>query len=484
MDFCKKITEASMRYLKRLRTFIGYAVIAIQLLLTQNVWATPDASNFPKLTGHVVDTARVLDAQTRQQIADFLTALEQATSDQIVVATIPSLGGETVEEYATALLRHWGLGQKDKDNGVLLLFAMNDHKIRIEVGYGLEGELTDAKAKLIVDDILTPAFKAKNYGVGIKLATQEIANILGSAQQYALFSQVPEDMTFPDYKNYFTDEINLFEPAETARINQFLGNLDAAKNTKIAIISQGSIGRLNPIAYTSALFKHWQLRDSDMLIVISRLDVVDRPKDDENLKHLIGVKVGKKLQKLIPIDRRYKIIDSLKSASRGGDLTFDIESIVQESADTIDKQQGYEHLLQPTDVLPALIAAGVLSVIFLLAVIKVPTGKLRLICIVLFIASVLALLSYAYSYLDSEPDYLEDALPLHFFFLFFFCLLGSGVITWISLAVIGMFSTVFSKSSSGGSYDDDDDSTYFSSSSSGYSGGGGSSGGGGASGSW
>ncbi len=470
-----------MQHLKRLRTFIGYAVIAVQLLLIQNVWATPDASNFPKLTGHVVDTAKVLDAQTQQDIADFLTVHEQATSDQIVVATIPSLGGETVEEYATALFRHWGLGQKDKDNGVLLLFSMNDHKMRIEVGYGLEGELTDAKAKLIIDDILTPAFKAQNYGVGIKLATQEITQILGSAQQYALFSQVPEDITLPDYKNYFTDELNLLEPAEAAKINQFLGNLEAATNTKIAIISQSTIGKLNPIAYASALFEHWQLRDSDMLIVISQLDAVDRPKDDESLKHLVGIKVGKKLQKLIPIDRRHHIVDSLKAASRTDDFTFDIESILQESADTIDKQQDYEHLLQPTDVLPALIAAGVLSVILLLAVIKVPTGIRRWICIVLFIASVLALLSYAYLYLDGEPDYLADELPLHFVFYFAFCVLGSGLITF----VYSLFAGLFAPTPRAGNSDDDDDSIYSSSSSSsGYSGGGGSSGGGGASGDW
>ncbi len=429
-----------MRYLKRLLTVIGYFFIAIQLLLIQNVWATPDASNFPKLTGHVVDTARVLDAQTQQEIADFLTVHEQATSDQIVVATIHSLGGETVEAYATALLRHWGLGQKDKDNGVLLLFAIDDHKMRIEVGYGLEGELTDAKSKLIVDDILTPAFKAQNYGVGIKLATQEIANILGSAQQYALFSQVPEDMTFPDYKNYFTDELNLLEPAETVRINQFLGNLDAAKNTKIAILSQGSIGKLNPIAYASALFENWQLRDSDMLIVISKLDAVHRLRYDKELKYLIGVKMGKKLQKLLPIDRRYRIVNLLKAASRRDDFTFDIESILQQSADTIDKQQNYEHLLQPTDLLPAVIAAGFLSVIFLLAVMITRKGGIpRLICKLLFIDSLMVFWGYTYFYLDGEPDYLASGLLLHFFSHFAGVAIIAVFVNWILGGLVRTF---------------------------------------------
>ncbi len=475
-----------MQRLKPLVTFIGYGIFFVLLLFGYSARATLDVSSFPQLTGHIVDTAHILDDDTHNDIATFLAAHEQATSDQIVVVTIPTLDGENEKEYATALFRHWGLGQKDKDNGVLLLFVMNDHKMRIEVGYGLESKLTDVKSKLIIDDILTPAFKAENYGSGIKLATQEIVSILGSQQKYALYSQVPENIVFPEYKNYFTDNLNLLDATETAKINEFLGNLDRATQTKIAVVSQGSIGRVDPIAYVSALFQYWQLRNSDMLIVIAQQNILDRPKDDESLKHLISVKVGKDLQKLVPIDKRYKIIDTLKVSSRADDFTFSLKEVLQKSTDAIDQQQNYEHLLYPTNVLPAVIVAGVLSVIFVVAIVKAPTDSLlRLVVILFFIASVLALLSYAYFYFDDEPDYLADGLSVNFALYFAACMIIAIPINLLRKFVIDLFSekpgiSGYTGGSSRTYYSDSSSS----SSSDSYSGGGGSSGGGGASGSW
>jgi len=104
---------------------------------------------FPRLGARVVDEANLLDAAARADLEAKLAALEAKTSDQFVVVTVRSLGGRAIEDYGYRLGRSWGIGQKDKNNGVLLIVAPNERKVRIEVGYGLEGALPDAIASVI-----------------------------------------------------------------------------------------------------------------------------------------------------------------------------------------------------------------------------------------------------------------------------------------------------------------------------------------------
>ena len=104
----------------------------------------------PFLTGRVVDNAEILKPATREKITAALKAHEQASGDQIAVLTVPTIGGESIEEYAVKVFENWKLGQKGKDNGVLMIVAPQDRKMRIEVGYGLEGTLTDAAASRII----------------------------------------------------------------------------------------------------------------------------------------------------------------------------------------------------------------------------------------------------------------------------------------------------------------------------------------------
>src|SRR5690606_38965913 len=110
------------------------------------------AADFPSLTGRVVDNAGIIDAASEVLLAQKLADFEKKGSDQIVVATIPSLGGQDIESYANGLFRFWKLGQAGENNGVLLLVASNDRKMRIEVGYGLEGTLTDLHTRLIIEN--------------------------------------------------------------------------------------------------------------------------------------------------------------------------------------------------------------------------------------------------------------------------------------------------------------------------------------------
>lgn len=125
------------------------------------------AQAFPDLTGRVVDRADILSTGAEKAIAEKLAAHERATSNQVVVATLPSLEGYDIADYGYRLGRHWGIGQEGRDNGVLLLVAPDERKVRIEVGYGLEGDLPDATAKLIIENEILPAFRAGDMEAGV-----------------------------------------------------------------------------------------------------------------------------------------------------------------------------------------------------------------------------------------------------------------------------------------------------------------------------
>ncbi len=156
-----------------LRTFwLGAA-----LLLAPGISYAQDY-NFPKLTGRVVDDANILDAATRADFESRLADLEAKTSSQFVVVTLSSLRGRTIEDYGYQLGRYWGIGQKGSNNGVLLIVAPNERKVRIEVGYGLEGTFPDAIASIIVQNSILPRFRANDYPGGIKRGVDSIIKVL------------------------------------------------------------------------------------------------------------------------------------------------------------------------------------------------------------------------------------------------------------------------------------------------------------------
>lgn len=143
--------------------------------------ATP---TFPALTGRVVDRGNFLSPSAQARISQQLKAHENATGNQVVVATVPDLQGYTIENYGYQLGRYWGIGQKGKNNGVILLIARAEHKIRIEVGYGLEGTLTDAISSNIIHTVIMPAFKRGQFEKGISSGVTAIIQALGG--QYAM----------------------------------------------------------------------------------------------------------------------------------------------------------------------------------------------------------------------------------------------------------------------------------------------------------
>jgi uncharacterized protein len=137
------------------------------------------AIDVPFLTGRVVDNAEILKPATRAKLTADLKALEERTTHQVAVLTVPTLGGESVEDFAVRVFEAWKLGQKGKDNGVLVVVVPQDRRMRIEVGYGLEGTLTDAQAARIIRDRMTPAFKAGDYDRGVADGVAAIAAVLG-----------------------------------------------------------------------------------------------------------------------------------------------------------------------------------------------------------------------------------------------------------------------------------------------------------------
>jgi uncharacterized protein len=136
------------------------------------------AKDVPYLSGRVNDEANLIPADQRQRIEAKLAQLEQQTGDQVAVLTIDSLDGEAIEEYANKVARTWALGQKGKDNGLLLLVSKGDRKMRIEVGYGLEPVLTDLQTSIIQNEVIIPHFKQGDFGGGIEAGVDAIASTI------------------------------------------------------------------------------------------------------------------------------------------------------------------------------------------------------------------------------------------------------------------------------------------------------------------
>ena len=169
-------------------------VSAFFLLLFCAFSALAAEPSYPTLTGRVVDGANLLAPDIRQRLEDKLKAHEDKTSDQVVVATVPSLQDVAIEDFANGLFRHWKLGQKAKNNGVLLIVAPKERKVRIEVGYGVEGALTDALSKVIITTAIAPKFKSGDFAGGIEAGVDAVLTILaGDAEEWQRKAEVRSD---------------------------------------------------------------------------------------------------------------------------------------------------------------------------------------------------------------------------------------------------------------------------------------------------
>ncbi|WP_226647355.1 TPM domain-containing protein [Microbulbifer variabilis] len=146
-------------------------ITLITSLLAMVLWAEVQ---IPPLSGRVVDRAELLTAEERYKLTELIQQYESESSNQLVVTTLPELQGITIEEYANQLAREWKLGQKKKNNGILFLIAPKERKVRIEVGYGLEGALTDALSANIIQTKVLPEFQKGDFAKGINAGVSSI----------------------------------------------------------------------------------------------------------------------------------------------------------------------------------------------------------------------------------------------------------------------------------------------------------------------
>lgn len=161
----------------RFRALLASALLALCALLAgpQAAWAAPD---FPKLTGQVVDAANLIPDTEEAALTQNLATLEQQSQRQLVVVTLPDLQGYDIADYGYQLGRHWALGDKQRNDGAILIVAKKERKVRIEVGYGLEPILTDGMSSLIISNDIVPHFKQQDYPGGIEAGVDAIAKLL------------------------------------------------------------------------------------------------------------------------------------------------------------------------------------------------------------------------------------------------------------------------------------------------------------------
>jgi len=197
------------------------ACLLVTVLGTVSASATPQ---FPQLTGRVVDHANMLSPQTETQLVGLSAAHEQATSNQVVVATLADLQGYTIEDFGYQLGRAWGIGQQGENNGVLLLIAKAERKVRIEVGYGLEGTLTDATSSNIIFSVITPRFKLGQFDAGVLEGTTAIIAALGGEYRMREAAAPQRQQTSPLWKTLAFIIFFFILPALMGR-GRFLGGM-------------------------------------------------------------------------------------------------------------------------------------------------------------------------------------------------------------------------------------------------------------------
>lgn len=176
----------------------GKNLLLALLLLLPTVVRAQSTPEFPALTGRVVDRAEMLSPAAEARLVQMLQAHEQASTEQLVVVTLPDLQGFPIEDFGYQLGRHWGIGQQGEDNGALLIVARDERKVRIEAGYGLEGRLTDAESSFIINRIITPAFRQGDFQAGIVNGAAAMIQVLGGQPMAVARAQQPAAQEKPN----------------------------------------------------------------------------------------------------------------------------------------------------------------------------------------------------------------------------------------------------------------------------------------------
>jgi len=190
------------------KKILGFIIVAF---IFQFIYPLSGFSqNLPDYTGYVNDYANILSYETENKLSQLIGELERKTTSQIAVATIQTTSPLDIETYSVKLFEKWGIGQKGKDNGVLLLIAVNDRKMRIEVGYGLEGAIPDALAKIIITQYITPSFKEGDFNAGVSKGVIGITKLISKEYDIELskLSDIPINVPMPEKPSLLASVLN------------------------------------------------------------------------------------------------------------------------------------------------------------------------------------------------------------------------------------------------------------------------------------
>jgi uncharacterized protein len=178
-----------------MRSFLKDCFVAALFAMTPGIAFAQNVA-YPAPTGYVVDQSGIIDDAAKTRMEGWLLELKQKTTAEIAVVTVDTTEPVSIEEYAVNLFKRFGIGQKGKDNGVLLLVSYKDHHVRIEVGYGLEGAVTDAYSSRIINSIIVPEFKQGHFSDGIEKGLAAIVTLVAKEYNVTL-TGVPQ----PEYQN-------------------------------------------------------------------------------------------------------------------------------------------------------------------------------------------------------------------------------------------------------------------------------------------
>jgi uncharacterized protein len=182
------------------RNFLLIVTVIFAAGLARNLHAQ---LQFPELTGLVVDGAGILGSADKIELETLLSSHQQSTGPQIVVATVASLQGQEIREFGNLLFRYWQLGDKQRNDGVLLLIASKERKVSIEVGYGLEATLTDTLSKLIIENSVLPRFRAGDVAGGIREGTRAILRVLGGEGEASISEEASRTKSPEEFEPLF-----------------------------------------------------------------------------------------------------------------------------------------------------------------------------------------------------------------------------------------------------------------------------------------
>lgn len=166
-------------------------------------WAVDWKARYPQPEGYVSDFAHVIDAASKSQIEAYAAAVQQATGAQMALVTIPSLEDEPIEDVTNTIFRAWGVGEKGKNDGIMLLLSIGDRHSRLEIGYGLEPILPDGLAGQVLRE-MRPALRQGSYGDAMIAAAQRIGSTIAQSKNVQLTAHLPQPRTQPD----MSDNIN------------------------------------------------------------------------------------------------------------------------------------------------------------------------------------------------------------------------------------------------------------------------------------